>query len=55
MICLHTVKWLQVLRFNINYSIQYYSFVCSQLNGSKYNFAPSAGAVEYTDCTSADG
>ena len=35
-ICLHTVKWLQVLQFNTNCSIQQYSFVCTQLNGSKY-------------------
>ena len=27
-ICLHTVKWLQVLLSNINNSIQYSSFVC---------------------------
>ena len=35
-ICLHRVNWLQVLLFNTNYSIQYYSFVCIHLNGSKY-------------------
>ena len=34
--CLHTVKWLQVLVFNINYCIQHYSFICSQLNCFKY-------------------
>ena len=26
-ICLYTVKWLQVLLFNTNFSIQYYSFI----------------------------
>ena len=31
-----TVKCLQVLLFNTNYSIQYLSFTCTQLNGSKY-------------------
>ena len=36
MICLQTVKWLQVLLFNTNYSIEHYSFICTQLNGSKY-------------------
>ena len=30
------MKWLQVLLFNINYSSQYYSFDCTQSNGSKY-------------------
>ena len=32
----HTVKEYQVLLFNTNNSIKYYSFVCTQLNGSKY-------------------
>ena len=36
MICLHTVKWLQVLLFNTNYSIQHYSFVRIQLNSPEY-------------------
>ena len=31
-----TVKWLQVLLCNINYSIPHYSFICTQLNGFKY-------------------
>ena len=35
-IYLYTVKWLQVLLFNTNNSIQYYSFICTQLNSSKY-------------------
>ena len=35
-ICLHTVKWLQVLLFNTNYSIQDYSFICAELNCSKH-------------------
>ena len=35
MICSRTVKWLQILLFNTNYSIQHYSFICTQLNGSK--------------------
>ena len=34
-ICLHTVKWLQVLLLNINHSIQLYLFI-SLLSGSKY-------------------
>ena len=29
-------KWLQVLLFNTNNSIHHYSFVCTQLNDSKY-------------------
>ena len=35
-ICLQSVKWLQVLLFNTNYSIQHYSFICTFLNCSKY-------------------
>ena len=35
-ICLCTVKWLQVLLFNTNYYIQHYPFICTQLNSSKY-------------------
>ena len=35
-ICLHTVKWFQVLLANTNNSIQHFSFVCTQLNGFKY-------------------
>ena len=35
-ICCHTVKWLQVLLFNTNYSIERYSFICTQSNSSKY-------------------
>ena len=34
----HAVKWFQVLLFNLNYSIQCYSFICPQLNGSKYSY-----------------
>ena len=37
--CLCTVKSFQVLLFNTNYSIQHYSFVCTQLNSSKYCYA----------------
>ena len=33
---MQTVKWLQVLLFNTNYSIQHNSFVFIQSNGSKY-------------------
>ena len=29
-------EWFQVLLFNTNSSIQNYSFVCTQLKGSKY-------------------
>ena len=35
---LHTVKWFQILLFNTYNSIQYYLFVCTQLNGSKYSY-----------------
>ena len=35
-ICQQTVKWLQVLLFNTNFSIQHYSVVRIQLNISKY-------------------
>ena len=28
-ICLHTVKWLQVLLLNTNDSIQHYSLICT--------------------------
>ena len=35
MIYLYTVKWLQVLLFNTNYSIRHYSFICIKSNGSK--------------------
>ena len=35
-ICLHTVKRLQVLLFNTNYSVKHYSFICTQSNGYKY-------------------
>ena len=38
--CLRTVKWFQVLLFNTNYSIRRHSFVCTQLNGSKYCYVP---------------
>ena len=34
----HTVKEFQVLLFNTNNSIQKYSFVCTQLNDSKYYY-----------------
>ena len=30
-------------------------FVCKQMIHIKYNFALSAGAVEYIDCASAEG
>ena len=36
MICLQTVEWLHELLFNINYSIQHYSLVYTQLNSFKY-------------------
>ena len=36
LICLHTVKWFQVLLFNINNPNQYLSFVCMHVNGFKY-------------------
>ena len=34
----YTIKELQILLFNINYSIHHYSFVYTQLNGSKYYY-----------------
>ena len=33
---MQTVKWIRLLLFNTHYSIQYYSFICSQSNASKY-------------------
>ena len=36
MICLYTMKWLQVLIFNTDYSIQHYSFICIHSNDSEY-------------------
>ena len=33
---LHTVKLFQVALFNANHSVEHYSFVCTQLNDSKY-------------------
>ena len=36
MICLHTMKWLQVLLFNTNNAIQYYSFIYKHTCGPKY-------------------
>ena len=33
------MKWLQVLLFNTNDFIQCYTFICAQLNGSKYCYA----------------
>ena len=35
-ICLHTVKWLQVLLFNCNDSFECLLFVCIQQIGYKY-------------------
>ena len=35
---LHTVKWLQVLLFNTNYSIQNWLFICTQWNSSQYYY-----------------
>ena len=34
--CLHTVKWFHLPQSNMNNSIYYLSFVCTQLNGLKY-------------------
>ena len=36
MIYLNTVKWLLVLLFKIDYSIQHYLLLYTQLNRSKY-------------------
>ena len=36
LIFLHTDQLFQVLPFNSDYSIQYYSFICTQLDDSKY-------------------
>ena len=38
LICLYTVKCFQVLVFNTSNSIQCYSFICAQLNGSNHCF-----------------
>ena len=38
LICLHTDKWFKVLLFNTINSSQHYSFVCTQLYGSKYSY-----------------
>ena len=46
MICKHILS--------ITFLNQPEQFFCSQLNGFKYCFAHMAGAVEYTDCTSAE-
>ena len=48
-ICLQIVKWLQVLLFNTNYSIQHYSFTCIQLNGSKYCYVIPIIQFRHTD------
>ena len=37
-ICLPTVKWLQVLLFNTNYLIENNWFICTQSNASKYYY-----------------
>ena len=46
---MHTVKWPQALQFNSNDSTQHSFAYCQMV------LAQSAGAVEYTDCFSADG
>ena len=35
---LHIIKWFQVFQSNTNNSIQDYSFICCQLNGSNYSY-----------------
>ena len=32
------MKWLQVLLFDTNFSIQHYSLIRTYLNGSKYSY-----------------
>ena len=49
MICLQTVKWLQVLLFNTNYLIQHYSFICTQSNDSEYGFLIPIFQLRHTD------
>ena len=34
----HTVKWFQVLLFSINNSIEQYSLICPELNGSQHSY-----------------
>ena len=41
----HTVKEFQVLLFNNNNSIQYYLFVYTQLNGSKYCYVSRTNSI----------
>ena len=43
--CFSTVKWFQLLQFNINNSIQYKSFVCRQLNSYKYSYSSLIGII----------
>ena len=38
LICLLTVKWFQVFLSNTDNSIQYQSFVCTQLSSFKYSY-----------------
>ena len=42
------MKWLQVLLFNTNHSIQHYSFICTQSNGSKYCSVISISQFRHT-------
>ena len=35
---MHIFKWYQIFLFNNSNFIQHYSFICTQLNGSKYCF-----------------
>ena len=45
----HTVKEFQVLLFNTNNSIQHYSFIGTELNGSKYCYASLNIQLNITD------
>ena len=51
LICLHTVKWFQVLLSNSYNFISYESFVCIQLNGFKYCYLTRI-ILSYINCFS---
>ena len=42
-----TLKSLQVLLLNANYSVEHSSFVCTQLNGSKYLLSTKNNSIKH--------
>ena len=46
--CLYITKWFQVLLFNTYNSIQHYSLICTQSNGSKYCYIIAIIQFRYT-------